>query len=218
MKLSAGKIFLLLLALAAAGFLLYRSATGKMLPPWPHKAMVEETQPVVNEFGITVGEETTKVEKISFKGFWTWVGAFMTLCILSFLYDDNPFYKFAENLFIGVSAAYWMVMGFWTTLVPNLFGKLTPGLVKGIIEGLEGNKPNYFYIVPLVFGLLLLARLFGKIGVYSRWSLAFIVGTTAGLNFVQYLKSDFMNQISQSILPLVVLSDNHFSFAGTFSF
>ena len=44
-----------------------------------------------------------------------WIGAFLTLCILSFLYKDNPFYKFAEHLFIGISAAYWMVMGFWTT-------------------------------------------------------------------------------------------------------
>ena len=38
-----------------------------------------------------------------------WVGALLTLMILSFLYRDNPFYRFAESLFVGVSAAYWMV-------------------------------------------------------------------------------------------------------------
>ena len=36
----------------------------------------------------------------------TWLAAFLTLAIFSFLYRDNPFYKIAESLFIGVSAAY----------------------------------------------------------------------------------------------------------------
>ena len=46
-------------------------------------------------------------------GFWVTFAAFLTLAIMSFLYRDNPFYKFAEHLFVGVSAAYWMCMGFW---------------------------------------------------------------------------------------------------------
>jgi hypothetical protein len=35
---------------------------------------------------------------------WTslWVSALLTLMIFSFLYKDNPFYKFAEHLFVGV--------------------------------------------------------------------------------------------------------------------
>ena len=56
----------------------------------------------------------------------TWFAGFLTLAILSFLYKDNPFYKFAEHLFVGVSAAYWMVVAWHTTLMPNLFAKLWP--------------------------------------------------------------------------------------------
>jgi len=55
-----------------------------------------------------------------------WLAAFFTLAILSFLYKDNPFYKIAEHAFVGVSAAYWMTVGFWSTVVPNLLGKLFP--------------------------------------------------------------------------------------------
>ena len=55
-----------------------------------------------------------------------WVAALFTLCIFSFLYRDNPFYKMAEAVLIGVSAAYWMVVAFWTTIIPNLLGKLYP--------------------------------------------------------------------------------------------
>lgn len=53
-----------------------------------------------------------------------WCGAFLTLAIFSFLYKDNPLYKFAEHLFTGVSAAYWMVVAFWNQVHPNLFGNL----------------------------------------------------------------------------------------------
>ena len=54
-----------------------------------------------------------------------WIAAFFTLFILSYLYKDNPLYKIAESVVVGVSAAYWMVVGFWTTIVPNLLGKLS---------------------------------------------------------------------------------------------
>jgi len=53
-----------------------------------------------------------------------WFAAFLTLAIFSFLYKDNPFYKFAEHLFTGVSAAYWMSVAFWSQVHPNLFGNI----------------------------------------------------------------------------------------------
>lgn len=44
--------------------------------------------------------------------FGSWIVVFLTLCILSYLFDDNPFYKAAEHLFIGVSAGYAAAMAF----------------------------------------------------------------------------------------------------------
>jgi hypothetical protein len=35
-----------------------------------------------------------------------WILVLMTLSILSYLYGDNPFYKTAEHIFVGVSAGY----------------------------------------------------------------------------------------------------------------
>jgi hypothetical protein len=140
----------------------------------------------------------------AFEGFYITFGAFLTLCILSFLYKDNPFYKFAEHLFVGVSAAYWMSMGFWTTLVPNLIGRLHPPAVRPFLPSVANAEPNYWYLLPLILGIILLLRLSSKLGWISRWSLAFIVGTTAGLNFVRYLRSDFIGQIYNTINPLAV--------------
>ncbi|MBZ0271593.1 hypothetical protein K8I61_06130 [bacterium] len=214
---SRGRIVFLVAGGLFLAFLLFRSATGGMVPPWPHTVETQAMEPQYNEFGLLVGENAVTTGATSWKGPLTWFAAFLTLCILSFLYDDNPLYKFAEHLFVGVSAAYWMVMGFWTTLVPNLFGKLTPNLVSGVLEGVKDNTPEWHYVIPLIFGILLLTRISEKFGYLSRLSLAFIVGTTAGLNFVQYLKSDFMLQITQTITPLVAIGAEGFSFWGTFS-
>jgi hypothetical protein len=134
-----------------------------------------------------------------------WVGAMLTLMIFSFLYRDNPLYKFAEHLFVGVSAAYWMVQGFWQEMIPNLFGKLMPHQFEGIVSSARGQEANLEYVIPLIFGILLLMRLVPAIAWVSRWSMAFIIGYTAGTNLTRYLVSDFVIQIRKTLeLPLIV--------------
>ena len=55
-----------------------------------------------------------------------WLIVFLTLSIFSYLYDDNPFYKAAEHLYVGVSAGYVAVISFWQQIQPNMFGRLWP--------------------------------------------------------------------------------------------
>jgi len=148
---------------------------------------------------------------------WTWFGAFLTLAILSFLYKDNVFYKFSEHLFVGVSAAYWMVVGIWGTLFPNLIAKIYPEAVRFVLPSLADREPEYHYIFAAALGILLLMRLSSKIGWISRWPLAFIVGTTAGLNLVRFLRSDFIGQVQNTMIPLIVIKDGSFSFLDSFS-
>ena len=137
------------------------------------------------------------------RGFLVTLAAFLTLSILSFLYKDNPFYKFAEHLFVGVSAAYWMSQGFWSTIVGNLIPRLSQGLSSYFQRPYIPGDWNFFFWLPVILGLLLLMRLSPRGGWISRWSLAFIVGTTAGLNFIRYLRSDFIRQVSSSFVPLL---------------
>ena len=147
-----------------------------------------------------------------------WVAAFFTLAIFSFLFGDNPFYKVAESVLVGVSAAYWMVIAFWDVLVPNLMGKLTPALVQAwAIPGLTGAEaqPAPSYIVPLILGVMLLWRLMPSGNWIARWPLAFIIGTTAGLRLVAFLHGDFLAQIRNSIVPVVVMGAGGADFWGS---
>ena len=136
----------------------------------------------------------------------TWLAALFTLFVLSFLIRDNPLYKVAESVFIGISAAYWMVVQFWDQITPNLIGNLSPTLVRNwAMPGLGADaEQDLVYIIPGILGIMLLWRLMPKGGWISRWPMAFFIGTFCGLRLVRYLQADFVTQIRNSIEPLYV--------------
>lgn len=146
--------------------------------------------------------------------FRLWIDAALTLMILSFLYKDNPLYKFAEHLFVGVSAAYVMAVGFWDHLVPNLVAKLFPSAMAGLLPDVANQPPQYHYLIPAMFGLLLLTRLIDRTAWMSRWALAFVVGGSAGFNLPRYLESDFIAQVKSTIVPLIVRDETGGIFWG----
>jgi hypothetical protein len=136
-----------------------------------------------------------------------WIAAFLTLCILSFLYKDNLFYKFAEHLFVGVSAAYWAVYYYYNILLPNL------------IQPLFGHG-QLLFIIPLMLGIMMLMRLFPKVGWVSRCPLAFIVGTYSGYNLITYLQSNAVEQVRATLVPFVQIESwkNLFTGPGVITF
>ncbi len=140
-----------------------------------------------------------------------WISAFLTLAILSFLYRDNVFYKVAESIMVGFSAAWAMVgAGFWEAIIPKLAANLAPDLIRAwaVPDLKEPQEPNLIYLAPLVLGIMLLWRLAPRGGWIARWPLAFIVGTFAGIKLINYLDADFVNQIRSTIIPLVVLAQS----------
>lgn len=136
-----------------------------------------------------------------------WVAAFLTLCVFSFLYRDNPFYKFSEAVFVGVSAAYWMVIAFWTVLIPNLLGKIWPSWIQSwAVPGISTVRDEnwWMFLIPLVLGGMLLWRLSPRGAWVARWPLAFIIGSTAGIRLVGFLQADFLSQIRSTIKPVII--------------
>jgi hypothetical protein len=131
--------------------------------------------------------------------FGTWMAALLTLGIMSFLYKDNPVYKFCEALFVGISAGYWFVSYFWQNLLPQLGDPLWHG--------------NLLVIIPGILGVMMLMRLIPSIGWISRWPLAFVVGFTAGLRLITFLQSNAMTQLQNSVQPVI-----RYNQSGTFMF
>jgi len=124
---------------------------------------------------------------------FVWIAAALTLCIYSFLYKDNPFYKFAEHLLVGVSAGYLLVIEFNNNLMPNLFMPLRDGF--GILLREHRFGGELAAIVPGLLGLLVLARLLPKGGWMSRWAFGFYFGAFQGLAITGSMQAYIFAQI-----------------------
>jgi hypothetical protein len=139
-----------------------------------------------------------------------WFAAFLTLCIFSFLYRDNPFYKFAESVFVGVSAAAIMVAAFWEQIVPNVLGEIVPNLMKISLYPAVEIDPNtkwkfWTRLAALGLGVMLLWRLMPKGQWIARWPLAIIIGSMAGARMVVFIQTDLMGVVGSTIVPVVAI-------------
>jgi hypothetical protein len=118
-----------------------------------------------------------------------WLGIFLTLCILSFLYKDNPFYKFAEHLFVGVSIGYIVIKQYTDNIRPNLVDHLAKG--------------QLWYLIPLVLvSLLFLRSLSKRLAWVGRYPLAIVVALYAGTQVTALADSDLAQQIKISAQPI----------------
>ncbi len=118
-----------------------------------------------------------------------WIGVILTFAIFSFLYKDNPLYKIAEQIFVGISAGYWFIYTVYNILIPNLFDPL-----------INNFNSNILLILPAILGVLMLCRLIPNISWLSRYAIALVVGTTAGLSLIRTLQSDILIQMNETIM------------------
>lgn len=120
----------------------------------------------------------------------TLVAGILTLAILSFLYRDNPIYKLAEYLLIGVSIGYVLVITWTNTLMSLLFEPLL-------------EEANLWLVIPLVLGLLMWARFHKKTALLSRIPIGFMIGSGAGVAIPAMLYGRTLRQMSATVTPLV---------------
>jgi hypothetical protein len=135
-----------------------------------------------------------------------WIGAIITLAVFSFLYKDNPFYRFAEHLFVGVSAGYlFTTIEFHQALKPNLLSKLMPSVFAAGKNAFA--HPEWILLIPAFMGVLMFFRLSSEYGWISRFTFAFVMGISTGLAIVYTAQASLVPQIKKAIVPLFVQGD-----------
>lgn len=139
--------------------------------------------------------------------FWTWVAAFLTLCIYSFLYKDNPLYKIAEHLVVGVSAAYFVVIVYFDYFNPNVIEPLSKAVT------LE-EPANFVTLIPVVLGVLMLLRISKTYNWLSRFSIAFYMGIASGLSIAPTIETRLIRQAKATMFDFTKMTwvEGMFSF------
>ncbi len=121
----------------------------------------------------------------------------LTLAVYSFLYKDNPAFKIAENLFVGVAMGYWIIITWFNILKPDVFEPLIVPLFKD-----TSKSPQYIVIIPTILGVFMLLRFSTKLSWLSRWSFAFIVGLGSGITIPNFVHAFILKQMEPSFAPL----------------
>ncbi len=114
-----------------------------------------------------------------------WISIFLTISVLSFLYDDNPIYKITEHLFMGVSIGYGVTEAFWNVLRPNLYDKLMSG--------------EMLYLIPLGLCILLMFKISRKNSWLARIPIAFLVAAYAAVKVTGEASGKLVTQVAESM-------------------
>ena len=122
---------------------------------------------------------------LSAENLWLTAAAFLTLSTFSFLYKDNPFYKFAEHLVVGVSAGYFTMILIVTSLWPKLVTPLATG--------------QWWYIIPGILGCMMFFRFSKKRSWISRYPIAIYIGIGTGLSLILEMQAKVIEQLNATI-------------------
>jgi hypothetical protein len=113
----------------------------------------------------------------------------LTLMILSYLIGDNPAFRVAVYIFVGVSAGYVAAVVWWQVLFPKLLQPLLTGSVS------ERILP----LIAIILGILLLLKLSPRMAGLGTPSLAFLVGVGAAVAVAGAVMGTLIPQTQASI-------------------
>ncbi len=97
------------------------------------------------------------------------IGFILTLLVFSYLIGDNPLFRSAIYIFIGVSAGYAAVVVWHDVLMPKLFQPLVSADQNQLV----------FLVIPLLLSVSLLAKLSPRISWLGSFAMALLVGVGA---------------------------------------
>lgn len=112
-----------------------------------------------------------------------------TICIMLYtvLYGDNPVSRSAQVIYMGVQAGYLLITNF------DFFYR------KGILQMTEPGKLHF--IIPVILGLLIFARLHEKTRALYRYPMAILVGSMLGVSIRSTVFSQILDQLKGNFPP-----------------
>lgn len=145
-----------------------------------------------------------------------WVAAVLTLAVYSFLYSDSPLFRFAEHLFVGISAAYGAVIIFHQAVKPIVVWPVVRLVHEVLLQlhlpayalpepaaAVEVDYRLYLTVIPLLLGMMIFGRFFRGWEWLSRWPIAFVVGFGAGSVIPVTVQASILEQAKGTIDPFL---------------
>lgn len=121
------------------------------------------------------------------------LGFLFTVMILSYLIGDNPLFKIAVYLFVGVASGYAAAIVIWQVLIPKLF---LPTL--NIIQ--TGDYTRGILLVAPWLGIgFILMKISPRLAGTARITMAYLVGVGAAVTLVGALTGTIIPQVEATM-------------------
>lgn len=140
------------------------------------------------------------------------VGFLLTIFVYSYVVKDNPMYRLAVHILVGVSAGFAGVVVVNQVLIP---------VGKSIISQGD-NMQLVLWIIPIILAVLLLAKLFPRFAWIGNSSMAVLIAVGSAVGLVGAILGTLIPQITATyesglvtiivaILTVCVLAYFHFT-------
>lgn len=112
------------------------------------------------------------------------IGFVLTLLIYSYIWGDNPLYRLAIHVLVGVSAAYAAVIIINQIFVPIYYELLTPD-----------SSDLLTWLIPLLLGLPLVLKRLPRLSWVGRGTMGLLIGVGAAVALLGALTGTLMPQV-----------------------
>ena len=117
------------------------------------------------------------------------VGFLLTLMVFSYILGDNPAFRIATYLFVGVTAGFVLVTVISQVIIPLLFLPLLTGaLISRAIA-----------LIPLLLSIFMLLKIFPSLARLGNVSMAYLVGAGAAIMIGGAVLGTIIPQITGTI-------------------
>jgi len=140
------------------------------------------------------------------------VGFLLTVFVYSFVVKDNPMYRLAVHILVGVSAGFAGVVVVNQVLIP---------VAESIISQ-DDNNQLVLWVIPIILAVLLLAKLFPRFAWIGNSSMAVLIAVGSAVGLVGAILGTLIPQITATyesglvtivvaLLTVCVLAYFHFT-------
>jgi hypothetical protein len=129
---------------------------------------------------------------------WGFVSFVLTVMVLSYIGGDNPLFRLATYLFVGVAAGYVALVTVTQVIYPRLLVPLLFG---------DSLPERLLALIPLGLGILLLAKLSPRLARFGNVSMAYLVGVGAAVIIGGVVLGSLIPQFTATIAPFSLKAD-----------
>ncbi len=130
--------------------------------------------------------------ELLFELFIGFVSLIFTLLIFSYVLGDNPLFRAAVYVFVGVSAGYIAAVALWQVIIPLLISPLFSTTISPV-------EKAWRLLFPMLGSVLILMKISPRLAGAARVVMAFIVGVGAAVIVTGALSGTLVPQVLGAI-------------------